>query len=68
MVQEADMTRESLRDVTQEERRQREYISITRAALDAANEEVSEAKAAATVTQAELPSKLDSSFFGIYSI
>jgi hypothetical protein len=39
MVQEADVTCEALRNVTQEERRLREYISVTRVAIDAANEE-----------------------------
>ena len=34
MVQEANVTREALRDVTQEERRLREYISIAWAMLD----------------------------------
>ena len=41
---------------------------VARAALDATNEEASEAKAAATATQAELTGKLDSTFFGIYQI
>ena len=48
------MTCEALCDVTQEERRLREYISAVRAALDAINREVDEAKAAAVATQAEL--------------
>jgi hypothetical protein len=39
-----------------------------RAVLDAANEEADEAKAMATVTQAELTGKLDSTFFGVYPI
>jgi uncharacterized coiled-coil DUF342 family protein len=50
VVQEADVTREALRDVTQEERRLRECISVMRAALDAMNKEVGEAKATTTVT------------------
>ena len=49
MVQEADVTHEALHDVTWEERRLREYISITKAALDAANGEAAEAKATAGV-------------------
>jgi hypothetical protein len=45
------MVREALRDVTQEERRLREYISVTRAELvDAMNEEAGEAWATAAVT------------------
>jgi hypothetical protein len=44
------MTREALHNVTQEERRPREYISVVRAALDATNEEAGEAKAAAVAT------------------
>jgi hypothetical protein len=67
-MQEADVTREALRDVTQEERQLREYISVTRATLDTANEEADEAKAAAAATQAELASKLDPIFFGVCSI
>ena len=39
-----------------------------RVTLDAVNEEAAEAKAVATVTQAELTSKLDSSFIGFYPI
>ena len=39
-----------------------------RVTLDAVNEEAAEAKAVATVTQAELTSKLDSTFFRIYLI
>ena len=62
------MTREALHDVTQEERRLREYISVARAALDAVNEEFGEAKATVAATQAELTGKLDSTFFGIYQI
>ena len=62
------MMHEALHDVTQEERRLREYISITRVALNATNEEASEAKATAVVTQAELTGKLDSTFFEIYPI
>jgi hypothetical protein len=62
------MTCEALHNVTQEERRLREYISVTRAALDATNEEAGEAKATSTATQAELTSKLDSTFFRIYLI
>jgi hypothetical protein len=68
VVQEADVTREALHDVTQEERQLREYISVTRAALDTTNEEADEAKAVATATQAELTSKLDPIFFGVCSI
>ena len=44
------MTREALRDVAQEERRLREYISVARAALDIMNEEASEAKATTVAT------------------
>ena len=62
------MTHEAHHDVTQEERRLRECISITRVAFDATNEEASEAKAAAMVTQTELTGKLDSTFFEIYPI
>ena len=45
MVQEANVMREALCDVAQEERRLREYISVMRAVLDATDEEASEAKA-----------------------
>ena len=48
------MTHEALCDVTQEERRLREYISVARAALDPKNGEADEAKAVAVATQAEL--------------
>ena len=68
MVQEADVTHVALRDVPQEERRLREYISITRVALNATNEEANEAKAVAVATQAELAGKLDPTFFGIRPI
>ena len=50
MVQEANMACEALHDVTWEERRLREYISVMRAMLDATNEEAGEARAVATVT------------------
>jgi hypothetical protein len=43
MVQEANMTCEALHDVTQEERRLREYTSVTRVALDTTYEEAGEA-------------------------
>ena len=43
IVQEADVTREALRNLTQEERRLREYISVARVALDTANGEADEA-------------------------
>lgn len=46
----ADVTREALHDVTQEERRLREYTSVTEAALDAMNGEAAEAKAAVAMT------------------
>lgn len=54
MVQEADVTRKALCDVTQEERRLREYVSVARVAFDATNGEAGEAQAAAAVTQVEL--------------
>jgi hypothetical protein len=57
------VTREALRDVTQEERQLREYTSVMRAVLDAANEE-----AVAAAAQAELADRLDSAFFGFYPI
>ena len=62
------MTHEALRDITQEERRLREYILVVRAALDATNEEAGEAKDVVVVTQAELAGKLDPTFFGICPI
>ena len=68
MVQEFDVMHEALRNVNQEERRLREYISDEWMALDATNEEANVAKAAAVATQAELASKLDPTFFGIHSI
>jgi hypothetical protein len=46
------VTREALRDVTQEERQLREYTLVMRAAA----------------AQAELASRLDSAFFGVYPI
>jgi hypothetical protein len=64
VVQEADVTREALRDVTQEERKLREYISVTQAVLDTANDEANEVKAMAAATQVELAGKLDPIFFG----
>ena len=54
VLQKADMTHEALRDVTQEERWLREYISVARAVLATANGEADEAKATAAATQAEL--------------
>jgi hypothetical protein len=68
VVQEADVTREALRDVTQEERQLREYISVAQAALDTVNEEAGEAKATTAATQAELTGKLDPIFFGVCPI
>jgi hypothetical protein len=68
MVQEANVMCEALRDVTQEERRLREYTSVTRVALDTTDEEVGEARTAAVAAEAELASKLDSAFFGFYLI
>ena len=68
VVQEADVTREALHDVTQEEGQLREYVSVMRAVHDAMNEEASEAKAAAVAAQAELIVKLDSAFFRFYPI
>jgi hypothetical protein len=62
------VTREALRDVTQKERQLREYTSVMRAVLDAANEEAGEAKAVAAAAQAELADRLDSAFFGFYPI
>ena len=50
MVQEADVTREALCDVTLEERQLREYISVMRATLDATNGEAGKAKAIIAVT------------------
>ena len=58
IVQEANVTREALRDVTHEERRLREYISVARAALDATNREADEAKAMAATSQAKLAGEL----------
>ena len=58
VVQEADVTCEALCDVTQEERRLREYILVARAALDITNGKADEAKATATATQAELADEL----------
>ena len=52
------MTREALRNLTQEERRLREYISVARAVLDTTNGEADEAKATAAATQAELAGQL----------
>jgi hypothetical protein len=68
VVQEADVTREALHDVTQEKRQLREYILVARAAFDAANEEAGEAKATATVTQAKLVGKSGSTLLGICPI
>jgi hypothetical protein len=45
-VREADVTCEALHNVSQEERRLREYISVVKAALDVANGEAAKAKAA----------------------
>ena len=45
MVQEANMACEALHDVTWEERRLREYISVAKATLDAMNREATNAKA-----------------------
>jgi len=58
VVQEANLTHEALRNVTQEERRLREYILVARAALDATNGEADEAKATVATTQAEHASEL----------
>jgi hypothetical protein len=67
-VQEADVTREALHDVSREERQLREYISIVEAALDAMNGEAAEAKATVAATRAELVGELDSISFEIRSI
>ena len=48
MVLEADVTREALHDLTREERQLREYISVTKAAIDAVDGEAAEAKATVT--------------------
>ena len=45
VVQEADVTHDALHDVTREERRLREYISVAKATLDAMNREATNAKA-----------------------
>ena len=50
MVQEADVMREALHDVTQEGRQLREYISVAKAASDATSGEAIEAKAVVAAT------------------
>ena len=45
VVQEADVTHDALHDVTREERRLREYMSVAEATLDAMNREATNAKA-----------------------
>jgi hypothetical protein len=68
MVQEANVTRETLRDVTQEERRLREYTSVRRVALDTMDEEAGEARTTTASAEVELAGKLDFAFFGFYPI
>ena len=63
MVQEADMTHEALHNVTREERRLMEYISIMKATFNAMDGEANEAKAAVAVAQAELVGELGFTFF-----
>jgi len=62
------VTREALHDVTQEERRLREYISVARMVVDTINEEAREAKATVVAARVELVVKLDSAFFRLYPI
>lgn len=62
------MTCEALHNVTWEERRLREYISVMEVALDAMKGEATEAKAIAVATLAELAGELDFVSFEIHSI
>lgn len=68
MVQEANQTREALRNIAQEGRRLKEYVTAARAALDATNKEAGEAKAAAAVAWVKLASKFDFAFLGLVLI
>lgn len=68
MVKESDLTHEALRNAAQEGQCLREYISASRAAFDATNEEVSEAKAMAAVAQAKFVDESDSTFLGTIPI